>query len=330
MIPKQFRCLLVEQLDSEIHASLQTLASERLPPGNVTIQVEYSALNYKDALAFQGHRGVAKSLPHVPGIDAVGTVVATQNSRFAIGDKVLVTGNDLGQGHWGGWAELIRVPDAWIVPVPETLSARDAIALGTAGFTAAQCVLALQRNGTQTDAGKILVTGATGGVGSWSVRLLAHLGYNVTAVTGKPERRQWLHAMGAAEVADRKAVTDTSQRPLLSAQWAGAIDTVGGDILTSILRSTRYGGCVAACGLVAGAQLSMTLYPFLLRGVSLCGIASADCPYAQRQRIWQLLAHQWKTPEIDDFITEVDLPQLAEQVANILAGKIVGRVVVRL
>ncbi len=348
MTPANFRALMVEQNpstestttqpptpqsntnQSTTLASVVTLSSGRLPEGDVTIEVAYSSLNYKDALAYQGHRGVVKKLPHIPGIDAAGTVIDSSSEHYRSGDQVLVTGYDLGQGHWGGWSELIRVPADWIVPLPNSLTPREAMVYGTAGFTAAQSVLALQRNDVSPYMGEVVVTGATGGVGSLAVRLLSHLGYQVVAVTGKTDQHAALLACGAKRVVDRTEIADDSTRPLLSATWAGAIDTVGGPVLQTLLRSTRYGGCVTACGLVAGADLSMTVYPFLLRGVSLCGIASADCPMAKRRRIWELLAGTWKPNNLDSLVTEVSLEQLPEQVERILAGQIVGRVLVKL
>lgn len=356
MKPRQFRALVVDQAQSlqsatqrrtdsvpPVTAAVTSLSSDRLAErrlaskdaisgntiGQVTIEVAYSSLNYKDAMAYQAHRGVVKQLPHIPGIDAAGTVVDSHNPDYRVGDQVVVTGNDLGQGTWGGWSELISVPAEWIVALPENLTLRQAMIYGTAGFTAAQSVLALQRNDVAPAAGEIVVTGASGGVGSLAVRILAHLGYDVVAVTGKSEQHASLLACGAKRVLDRSALTDDSKRPLLSASWAGAIDTVGGPMLQSLLRSTKYGGCVTACGLVAGAELSMTVYPFLLRGVTLCGIASADCPLAKRKEIWQLLAGPWKPANLESMVSEVGLEQLPEQVERILAGQNVGRVLVR-
>lgn len=355
MKPRQFRALVVDHaqtpesaaeltadLASPLSAAVTSLSSDRLSErspasedasksgiGNVTIEVAYSSLNYKDALAYRAHRGVVKQLPHIPGIDAAGTVVDSDSADYRVGDQVIVTGNDLGQGSWGGWSELIRVPDEWIVALPENLTLRQAMIYGTAGFTAAQSVMALQRNEVDPASGEIVVTGASGGVGSLAVRILAHLGYDVVAVTGKPEQHASLLACGARRVLDRSAVADDSNRPLLSATWAGAIDTVGGPVLQSLLRSIKYGGCVTACGLVAGAELSLTVYPFLLRGVTLCGIASADCPMAKRKEIWQLLAGAWKPANLESMVAEVGLEQLPEQVECILAGQNVGRVLVR-
>lgn len=343
MTPFNFQALLVEQNPSAelptpppktnqptTLASIVTLSRDRLPVGDVTIQVAYSSLNYKDALAYQGHRGIVKKLPHIPGIDAAGIVIDSSSELYRVGDHVLVTGYDLGQGHWGAWSELIRVPAEWIVPLPNSLSPREAMIYGTAGFTAAQSVMALQRNDVSPAMGEVVVTGATGGVGSLAVRLLSHQGYEVVAVTGKADQHDALLACGAKRVIGRTEIADDSTRPLLSATWAGAIDTVGGPILQSLLRSTRYGGCVTACGLVAGAELSMTVYPFLLRGVSLCGIASGDCPMAKRRQIWELLAGDWKPENLNSLVTESKLEQLPDYVDQILAGKIVGRVAVKI
>lgn len=325
-----FRCLLAEKEFSEVTLSEQTLAEDRLPAGEVTIDVNYSSLNYKDALAAIGHTGIVKSLPHIPGIDAAGVVRTSDSPDFKPGDNVLVTGYDLGQGHWGGWAERIRVPAEWVVKLPGTLCPREAMIYGTAGFTAAQCVLALRRNGLQCDAGEIVVTGATGGVGSIALMILANLGYQVTAVTGKLQMKDRLLEWGAQAVISRQEFIDTSNRPLLSARWSGGVDTVGGTTLTSLLRGTKYDGCVAACGLVAGSQLEMSLYPFLLRGISLCGVASADCPREKRLRVWDLLTNAWRVNELDQLVTEVKLSEVPSKVNEILAGEIVGRVLINL
>ena len=334
MVPDSFRCLLVDNSPTTATSittvgNVVKLPTEQLPAGDVTIRTAYSSLNYKDALAYQGHRGIVKQLPHVPGIDVAGVVVDSSDDRFNVGNSVIVTGYELGQSRWGGWSELVRVPADWIVPLPDGLSLREAMIFGTAGFTAAQSVLALQRNEVEPSSGEVAVTGATGGVGSIAVRLLAHLGYDVVAITGKADQQQSLIQLGAKRALARSEILDTSQRPLLSARWAGAVDTVGGDLLKSLLRTTRYGGCVAACGLVAGAELSMTVYPFLLRGVSLCGIASADCPAAKRQRIWELLAGNWKPSNLEEYVTEVQLEQLPHEIEKISAGQVVGRVIVK-
>ncbi len=328
MANNEFRCLLAEKEFSEVKLREKTLPLERLPSGDVTIDVHYSSLNYKDALAATGNPGVAKSLPHVPGIDAVGIVLESHSGLIQVGQWAIVTGYNLGQGHWGGWSEKIRVPAEWVLPLPTNLSPRDAMIYGTAGFTAAQCVLALRHNDLKNEMGEVVVTGATGGVGSMAVRLLAQLGYQVVAVTGKPQMTDRLLAWGARRVIQRNDLIEPSKRPMLSAQWAGAIDTVGGTMLSNLLRSTKYGGCVAACGLVAGAQLEMSLYPFLLRGITLCGIASADCPREKRLRIWDLLTNAWRVADLEQLATEVSLAEVPDKVTDILDGKIVGRVLV--
>ncbi|RMF40582.1 MAG: acryloyl-CoA reductase [Planctomycetota bacterium] len=330
-LPPRIQGLVVTSEGDRTRMQLQEIPSEQLPPGDVVIRVAYSSINYKDALATQGHPGIVKRLPHVPGIDAAGIVERSQDARYRPGDQVIVTGYDLGQGRWGAWAELISVPADWIVPLPSGLDLREAMILGTAGFTAAQCVLALQRNEVTPGDGRLVVTGATGGVGSLSVRILAQLGYEVAAVTGKAHLADRLRSAGAVEILDREAVADASDRPMLSARWAGGVDCVGGRPLMTLLRSTKYGGAVAACGLVAGAELHMTVYPFLLRGVSLCGVASADCPYARRVKIWQLLAGEWKPRDLADFwVTEIGLEQVPTYVDRMLQGKADGRIIVRL
>ena len=341
VMPTQFRCLLVEegQTAETTAKSVQVFPVSRLDDqkalresdAHVLIQVEFSSLNYKDALAASGHKGVIKKLPHVPGIDCAGTVFESNDPSIQVGDSVLVTGYDLGQGHWGGWSELVKVPADWVVPLPTDLTTREAMLLGTAGFTAAQCVDALLRNGMQPDDGEVVVTGATGGVGSIALRLLAKLGFSVVAVTGKTPRHSDLMELGAIRVVSREEIVSESQRPLLSASWAGGVDTVGGELLNSILRSTQYGGTVTACGLVAGEELNMTVYPFLLRGINLCGIASAECPRDHRLKIWGNLADKWKLDNLEHakFCTEVALAELPNKVQDILAGHIIGRTLVR-
>ena len=324
-----FQCLLAEENGETPSLTVTTLPNERLPAGSVRIRVAFSSVNYKDALAARGHRGVVKQLPHVPGIDAAGIIEHSNNERLQVGDQVLVTGYDLGQGHWGGWSERIQVPEDWVIPLPSGLDLEEAMILGTAGFTAAQSVMALLQNEVQPNDGEVVVTGATGGVGSLTVAILARLGFNIVAVTGKLAQHHWLRELGASRVVERAEITDTSSRPMLSARWAGAIDTVGGDMLTSLLRSSRYGACVTTCGLVAGAELQMTLYPFLLRGVSLCGIASADCPAEKRNRIWNLLAGDWKPQNLKALASQIDLEELPAAVEKILAGQMVGRTTVR-
>ncbi len=328
--PSAIRCIFVEKQGEKVQPSIQSIDSARFPSGDVAIKIAYSSLNYKDVLATQGHRGVVKSLPHIPGIDLAGTVVESQNPNYSPGDQVLVTGYDLGQGHWGGWAQYARVPADWIVKLPSSLTLMESMIIGTAGFTAAQCLVAIQRNGVQPSDGPIAVTGSTGAVGSLAVRLLAQSGYETVAVTGKADQAEALKEIGAARVISREELmAGDASRPMLSAQWAGAIDTAGGSVLAQLLKALKYGGCVAACGLVAGTQLDTTVYPFLLRGISLCGAASADCPRAERLQLWKRLSTDWKPSKLDTLVSEVNFDGLLEQIPKMAAGQVAGRIVVR-
>lgn len=328
-LPEKIRCIFVQQSDSGVRPEVAEVATDRFPKGSVCIKIAYSSLNYKDVLACQGHKGVIRSLPHVPGIDLSGTVIASEESTLQAGDQVLVTGYELGQAHWGGWAQYAQVPAQWVIKLPESLTLFDSMFIGTAGFTAAQCVAALQRNLVTPDCGPIVVTGATGAVGSLAVRILAQLGYSVVAVSGKPDQYSALEAIGAKQVISREQLMEGDpKRPLLSAQWAGAVDTVGGYMLAQIIKSTRYGGCVTACGLVGGTQLETTVYPFLLRGINLCGAASADCPRSTREELWQRLSREWNPRKTDILVTEVGFDELLEFIPRMAQGQVAGRVVV--
>lgn len=331
MLPSRYRACLVESATpGRFGGRITEVDSARLPAGDVVLRVEYSSANYKDALAAGGHPGVVRTFPHVPGIDAAGTVIESSTAEVPAGTAALVTGYDLGAARWGGWAEYIRVPADWVVPLPAGWTPREAMILGTAGFTAAQAVQALQRQGLVPAAGPVVVTGATGGVGSLAVLLLAQLGYGVSAVTGKPEQSDWLRSLGAAEVLPREAVHDRSGKPLLAARWAGAVDTVGGHTLATIIRSLDHRGCVAACGLVGGADLPLTVYPFILRGVKLDGIDSAQCPAASRREIWRLLSHEWRLSGLDRIAREFELHDVDRVVESLLAGQSIGRPVIRI
>lgn len=326
---ESFPCFLVEKSTSgEVTAAVAERAIDDLPPGDVLVRVAYSSLNYKDGMAMEGHPGVVRQFPHVPGIDAAGTVEESSDPRFAPGQHVIVTSYELGAGHWGGYAGMIRVPADWVVPLPEGLSLRESMIYGTAGFTAALGVWLLQRHDIHPDGGDVLVTGATGGVGSLAVSILAKLGYRVTAVSGKRELHARLQSWGAAQVLGRDALTGDSDRPLHSGRWAGAIDTVGGKPLANLLKSIKPWGCVAACGMVAGADVPLTVYPFILRGVTLTGIDSATCPMPLRQELWRHLASDWKPGHLKELAREITLGQLPAASAEILLGKIVGRTVV--
>jgi putative YhdH/YhfP family quinone oxidoreductase len=326
---EQFPCYLVRKdADGKVSARIESITTSDLPPGDVLIRVAYSSLNYKDGLATQGHPGVVRTLPHVPGVDCSGTVVESQSSAFQPGDEVLVTGYDFGAGHWGGFAAYARVPTEWIVPLPSCFTLRDAMIYGTAGFTAAQCVTAIVERGIEPTNGPVVVTGATGGVGCLAVAILAKFGYEVEAVTGKPEQHDWLRHLGATKFLSRGDVLDNSSRPLLSARWAAAVDTVGGQPLATVLRSLHHRGCVAACGLVAGTDLNTTIYPFILRGATLAGIDSAKCPRRERLEMWEKLSGPWHISQLNDIADEITLDELTDRAAKILAGKVVGRVII--
>ena len=330
MLPENFRCYLVRKTGNDrIEAGIEQRPLRELSAGDVLVRVSHSSLNYKDALAATGHPGVARKFPHVPGIDAAGVVAESTSPLFKVGDEVIATGHELGVERYGGWGEYVRVPAEWIVRRPAGLSLEESMMLGTAGFTAAQCVDALQRHRITPDRGDVVVTGATGGVGSIAVMLLAKLGYKVVAVSGKADRAGWLAERGAAKVIGRADVADDARKPMLGAKYAGAVDTVGGSTLVAVIKSLQHRGCVAACGLVGGAELPLTVYPFILRGVTLAGIDSAWCPDDSRQEIWQKLASDWKPDRLTDIATFIDFEGVADAVPRILKGEIVGRVVVR-
>lgn len=330
MDSREFSCFQVSKTaDGELTHAIKSVSTADLPQGDLLIRVEWSSLNYKDALAAEGHPGVAGKLPHVPGIDAAGIVEQSADSRYQPGDKVLVTGYELGAPAWGGWSELIRVPGDWAVPLPASMSTRDAMVIGTAGFTAALCVRELITNGVKPESGPVLVTGATGGVGAFAVRLLSQLGYEVHAVSGKRELTDRLKQLGAIEVHPRDLLADDPKRPLLSAKWAGGVDTVGGEMLVAFLKSTKINGCVAACGLVAGDKLPTTIYPFILRGITLAGVTSSSCPRDVREWIWHQLDQHWDLKLPENWVRDVNLADVAAAIHEIKQGKIVGRVAVK-
>jgi putative YhdH/YhfP family quinone oxidoreductase len=301
-----------------------------LPPGEVLIQVHYSSLNYKDALSASGNKGVTRRYPHTPGIDAAGEVVRSDDDRFCVGDSVLVTGYDLGMNTAGGFAELIRVPADWVVPLPQGLSPRAGMIYGTAGFTAGLGVHDLLTSGLDPRQGEVLVTGATGGVGSLAVAILAKLGFSVVAASGKRDQQVYLEALGAARCVDREAVVDTSKRPLLKQQWAGVFDCVGGPTLETALRATQRHGTVVCCGNVAAAELHLTVYPFILRGVRLIGIDSATAEMPLRRQVWDRLADDWRPKGLENLASEIGLDELGDQIEKTLRGEQVGRRLVRL
>ena len=328
--PTTFAALVVEQnAEREFVRGIRERSVADLPPGDLLVRVRYSSLNYKDALSATGHPGVTRHFPHTPGIDAAGEVVTCGSGRFAPGDEVIVTGYDLGMETDGGWGEYIRIPSDWAVPLPSGLTLRGSMALGTAGFTAALSVLKMVEAGVTSEDGDVLVTGATGGVGSLAVAILSRAGYRVVAATGKVADRSFLHDLGAAEVITRAEVTWGAERPLMKERWGGVVDVVGGETLAAAVKSTRYGGAVTCCGLVGSAELALTVYPFILRGVSLIGIDSVSCPVATRLQLWEKLAGEWRPEQLSEVATEVTLEGLDEKIRAILTGGIRGRVVVK-
>ncbi|MCL4560175.1 MAG: YhdH/YhfP family quinone oxidoreductase [Chloroflexi bacterium] len=299
-----------------------------LPAGDLLVRVKYSSLNYKDALSASGNRGVTKNYPHIPGIDAAGEVIESSSPDFHLGEQVILTGYDFGSNAPGGFSQVARVPVAWAVKLPAGLSLEESMAYGTGGFTAALCIARLQELGITPERGEILVTGASGGVGSFAVALLAQNGYTVAAATGKTGARQFLLDLGAHEVLPREQIDDTSGRPLLKGRWAGAVDTVGGNYLATALRSIQPMGAVAACGNAASADLPLTVYPFILRGVSLLGVDTSRCPADLRRRLWQKIAGEWKLPRLERLYATIGLTGLDGAIERILHGGVRGRLVV--
>lgn len=325
-----YRSLVVrEQGKGEFTRSVEEKDTQELPAGELLVRVHYSSLNYKDALSASGNRGVTRRYPHTPGIDAAGVVEESTVSAFKSGDQVIVSGYDLGMNHPGGFAEYVRVPAAWAVRLPEGLSLQQSMMLGTAGFTAGRCVEMLVQQGCVPGCGEILVTGATGGVGSISVAILARLGFAVTALTGKNEPT-FLLDLGAHTVLARGEFVRSRKKMLLAEKWAGVVDTIGGEYLETAIKETRYDGVVTSCGNAASGDLALTVYPFILRGVRLIGIDSSRCSLAVRQRIWQLLATEYKISQLDDLVSMISLEQLDEAIESMLAGSLRGRMVVRL
>ena len=324
-----FNALLVTKAeDGTTEAKVTQLDDDQLPAGDVTVAVEYSTVNYKDGLCLGTGGGLVRTYPHVPGIDFAGTVLNSDDQRYSPGDKVVLTGWRVGEAYWGGYSQKARVKADWLVPLPEGLSTRQAMAVGTAGFTAMLAVMALEDHGLKPGAGPVLVTGAAGGVGSVAVALLAALGYEVAAVTGRPETETYLRSLGATQIVPRESINETVKRPLESETWSGCVDAVGGPMLARILGQMTYGSSVAAVGLAGGAGLPATVVPFLLRGINLLGIDSVMQPYDNRLRAWKRLAHDLPMDKLEAMIHPAALADLPKLGADILKGQIKGRVVV--
>jgi putative YhdH/YhfP family quinone oxidoreductase len=330
-LPQSFKAMVVSEApDNKFVRDIKQRDLSDLPSGELIVQVKYSSLNYKDALSATGNKGITKKYPHTPGIDAAGVVVDCSNRTFAVGDEVIVTGFDLGMNTPGGFGQYISVPAGWAVKLPQGLSLRESMSYGTAGFTAALCVMRLMAYGLTKEQGEVLVTGATGGVGSIAVAILGKLAFNVVAATGKTEEKDFLMRLGARAIVSREEANDTSGRPLQKGRWAGVVDTVGGNILATAIKTTNYGGLVAACGNAMSADLAVSVYPFIIRGVSLLGVDSVQIPMNARLRAWQKLAGEWKLDLSGDLISECSLEELSPKIDQILKGEIRGRVVVDL
>lgn len=322
-----FKGILIEKDDSGYRAAVQELDENQLPEGDVMVRVSHSTLNYKDGLAITGRGPVVRKFPLVPGIDLVGTVEESSNPGYKVGDKVVLNGWGVGESHWGGLAQKARLKGEWLVPLPEAFSPKQAMAIGTAGYTAMLCVMALERHGVTPDKGEILVTGAAGGVGSVAVAILSKLGYTVVGVTGRPEEREFLMGLGASEVLERSAFSAPG-KPLGRERWAGAVDVVGSHTLANVCATTRYGGVVTACGLAGGMDLPASVAPFILRGVTLAGVDSVMAPRDLRLQAWQRLTTDLDLAKLGQIAKEIGLNDVVDMASKLLDGQVRGRVIV--
>ncbi len=327
---EQFSALVLSEDDGKVSSAIQQLSDGDLPDGDVTVRVTHSGLNYKDGMVVKGIGRLVRNYPHVPGIDFAGVVESSDSDAYKPGDDVLLTGWRVGEAYWGGYAGKARVKSQWLVPLPNGLTPKRAMAIGTAGFTSMLCVAALEDHGVAPGSGAVLVTGAAGGVGSVAVSILAKRGYTVAASTGREEQHDFLKSLGASEIVPRADLSEPSKRPLEAENFAGAVDTVGGTTLARVLAQIGYGGSVAACGLAGGANLECTVLPFLLRGVNLLGIDSVMQPYDNRVRIWQRLVEDLPMDKLDALTEEIALADLPQAANDILKGQVRGRLVVNL
>jgi alcohol dehydrogenase len=325
-----FKALQAAEIDGSFDMAVVTRSTDELPAGDVLIKVHYSSLNYKDAMSASGNKSISKFYPHTPGIDVAGIVEESSAEGWNPGDEVIVTGFDLGMNTSGGFGGYVRVPAEWIVRLPGGLSLRESMIYGTAGFTAALSVHAILKHGIKPEHGLIAVSGATGGVGSVAVSILNRLGYEVAAISSKESSHEFLRSIGASEIISRAEMEDTSGKPMLKSRFAAAVDTVGGTVLTTILKSLSYGGIVTACGLVNGTDLPLTIFPFIIKGIHLAGIDSVNLPIEQRSPVWEFLAGDWKPRDLEQLVIEVGLEELPERIEQILKGQMTGRVLVNL
>lgn len=322
-----FKGILIEKDDDGYRAALQEIDEAQLPEGDVTINVQYSTLNYKDGLAITGKSPVVRKFPMVPGIDLVGTVESSSHSEYSAGDAVVLNGWGVGETHWGGLAQKARLNGDWLVPLPQNLTPKQAISIGTAGYTAMLCIMALEQHGVTPESGEILVTGATGGVGSVAIAILAKLGYQVVAMTGRPDESEYVTALGASEIMPRSEYAEPG-RPLGRERWAGVVDVVGSHVLANACAATKYRGVVAACGLAGGFDLKTTVMPFILRGITLAGIDSVMCPREIRLEAWRRLEQDLDIPKLNTIAHEIGLAEAVETAGQLLNGEVRGRVIV--
>jgi len=328
-IKSTYKAFRVEEKDGNYISTIKEMPFNTLAQGEILIKVHYSSLNYKDALSASGNKGVTRNFPHTPGIDAAGTIVSSESSKFKVKEEVIVTSYDLGMNTDGGFGQYIKVPEEWVVKLPKNLTMKEAMTIGTAGLTAGMSLLRLTETVKPED-GAIVVSGATGGVGSISISVLKKLGYKIAAITGKETEREYLIKLGATDVIMRKDFEEMDKKPLLKPVFAGAIDTVGGVILENIIKSTSPMGVVTCCGNVASPKLDLTVFPFILRGISLIGIDSQNYPMAYREKVWSKLSNEWKIDKLSETCTEITLDELNEKIDLMLQGKLKGRTVVKM
>ncbi len=331
MPTRTFNAMVVSATDEKTYSrEIKEKSTDDLPAGDVLVEVRYSSLNFKDALSATGNKGVTRSYPHTPGIDAAGVVAESTDNRFKTGDDVIVTSYDLGMNTPGGFGQYIRVPADWVVPLPQNITLRESMCYGTAGFTAALSVYQLLEHGITPESGEVLVAGATGGVGSIAVSILAKIGFQVAAVNGLQDRTAYLRSIGAQTIVPIEEAEDKSGRPMLKGRWAAGIDAVGGDILATTLKALHPNGVVACCGNAASADLPINVYPFILRGAILIGIDSQNCPMPPRRETWQRLASDWKIDDMEEMVEEIGLDGLSQRIDDMLGRKHKGRTIIKL